>query len=78
MADANDAENPELTIDLEKQEIRRPNGSFIKFDFDEFRRHCLLNGLDDIGLTLQKDDAISDFESKRKQELDWLETGTGV
>ena len=78
MADAKDAENPELTIDLEKQEIRRPNGPVIKFDFDEFRRHCLLNGLDDIGLTLQKDDAISDFESKRKQELDWLETGTGV
>ena len=68
----------ELTIDLEKQEIRQPNGPVIKFDFDEFRRHCLLNGLDDIGLTLQKDDAISDFESKRKQELEWLETGTGV
>ena len=40
MADAKDAENPELTIDLEKQEIRRPNGGVIKFDFDEFRRHC--------------------------------------
>ena len=78
MADAKDAENPELTIDLEKQEIRRPNGPVINFDFDEFRRHCLLNGLDDIGLTLQKDDAISGFESKRKQELDWLETGTGI
>ena len=69
MADAKDAENPELTIDLEKQEIRRPNGPVIKFDFDEFRRHCLLNGLDDIGLTLQKDDAISDFESASKSSI---------
>ena len=78
MADAKDAENPELTIDLENQEIRRPNGGVIKFDFDEFRRHCLLNGLDDIGLTLQKDDAINAFESKRKDAMDWVERGTSV
>jgi 3-isopropylmalate/(R)-2-methylmalate dehydratase small subunit len=78
MADAKDTENPELTIDLEKQQIHRPNGPVVKFGFDEFRRHCLLNGLDDIGLTLQKDDVISSFEDKRKQELGWLETGTGA
>ena len=78
MADAKDPENPELTIDLEKQQIHRPNGPVVTFDFDEFRRHCLLNGLDDIGLTLQKDDAIRGFENKRKQELSWLETGTGM
>ena len=78
MADAKDAENPELTIDLDKQEIRRPNGGVIKFDFDEFRRHCLLNGLDDIGLTLQKDDAIGAFEGDRKQSMEWLERGTGI
>ena len=78
MADAKDPENPELTIDLEKQQIHRPNGPVVKFDFDEFRRHCLLNGLDDIGLTLQKDDAIRGFENKRKQKLGWLETGTGM
>ena len=78
MADAKDAENPELTIDLEKQEIRRPNGGVIKFDFDEFRRHCLLNGLDDIGLTLQKDVAIGAFEGDRKQSMEWLERGTGI
>ena len=78
MADAKDAENPELTIDLEKQEIRRPNGGVIKFDFDEFRRHCLLNGLDDIGLTLQKDDAIGTFEGERKRSMDWLERGTAI
>ena len=78
MADAKDAENPELTIDLENQEIRRPNGGVIKFDFDEFRRNCLINGLDDIGLTLQKDDAINAFEDKRKEAMDWVERGTGV
>ena len=78
MADAKDAENPELTIDLENQEIRRPNGGVIKFDFDEFRRNCLINGLDDIGLTLQKDDAINAFEGKRRKAMDWVERGTGV
>lgn len=78
MADAKDAENPELTIDLENQEIRRPNGGVIKFDFDEFRRNCLINGLDDIGLTLQKDDVINAFEGKRKEAMDWVERGTGV
>ena len=78
MADAKDAENPELTIDLEKQQIDRPNGGVIKFDFDKFRRHCLLNGLDDIGLTLQKEDAIDAFEGKRKDAMDWVERGTGV
>jgi 3-isopropylmalate/(R)-2-methylmalate dehydratase small subunit len=78
MADAKDAENPELTIDLEKQQIDRPNGGVIKFDFDKFRRHCLLNGLDDIGLTLQKNDAIDAFEGKRKGAMDWVERGTGV
>ena len=78
MADAKDAENPELTIDLENQEIHRPNGGVIKFDFDEFRRNCLINGLDDIGLTLQKDDAINAFEGKRKEVMDWVERGTGV
>lgn len=78
MADAKDAENPELTIDLEAQEIRRPNGGVIKFDFDAFRRNCLLNGLDDIGLTLQKDDAIESFETKRKSDMAWLEQGTSI
>ena len=78
MADAKDTENPELTIDLENQEIRRPNGGVIKFDFDEFRRNCLINGLDDIGLTLQKDDAINAFEGKRKEAMDWVERGTRV
>ena len=72
MADARDKENPELTIDLEKQEIHRPNGAVIPFDLDPFKKECLLGGLDDIGLTLQKDDAISAFEDKQRQSEPWL------
>ncbi len=53
MEDAERGSNATLTIDLEKQEIRRPDGGVIKFDIDPFRKHCLLNGLDDVGLTLQ-------------------------
>ncbi|MDP6389307.1 MAG: 3-isopropylmalate dehydratase small subunit [Alphaproteobacteria bacterium] len=72
MADARDKENPELTIDLERQEIKRPNGAVISFDLDPFRKECLLGGLDDIGLTLQKDDTISAFEEKQRQSEPWL------
>jgi 3-isopropylmalate/(R)-2-methylmalate dehydratase small subunit len=72
MADASDRENPELTVDLEKQEITRPNGPKIKFKIDEFRRECLLNGLDDIGLTLQKADKIDAFEARQRREQPWL------
>ena len=61
MADAKDRENPELEIDLPSQEIRRPNGSIIKFEIDPFRKKCLLEGLDDIGLTMQKSDEIATF-----------------
>lgn len=62
--DADRGSNATLTIDLEKQEIRGPDGGTLKFDIDPFRRHCLLNGLDDIGLTLEKQDAIDKFEAK--------------
>ncbi|MBT5666094.1 MAG: 3-isopropylmalate dehydratase small subunit [Rhodospirillaceae bacterium] len=72
MADARDKENPELTVDLENMEIRRPNGGVIKFDLDEFRRECLLGGLDDIGLTMQKKENIAGFESKQKLSEPWL------
>jgi 3-isopropylmalate/(R)-2-methylmalate dehydratase small subunit len=72
MADASDRENPELAIDLEKQEITRPNGPKIKFKIDEFRRECLLNGLDDIGLTLQKADKIDAFEARQREQQPWL------
>jgi 3-isopropylmalate/(R)-2-methylmalate dehydratase small subunit len=62
--DADRGANATLTIDLEKQEIRGPDGGMIKFDIDQFRKHCLLNGLDDIGLTLEKAAAIDAFEKK--------------
>jgi 3-isopropylmalate/(R)-2-methylmalate dehydratase small subunit len=72
MADARDKENPELTVDLETLEIRRPNGGVVKFDVEEFRRECLLDGLDDIGLTMQKKESIGGFEAKQKMLEPWL------
>jgi 3-isopropylmalate/(R)-2-methylmalate dehydratase small subunit len=62
--DAERGANATLTIDLERQEIRGPDGGMIKFDLDGFRKHCLLNGLDDIGLTLEKAPAIDSYERK--------------
>ena len=64
----------QLTIDLEKQIIGLPDGISINFRVDSFRKHCLLNGLDDIGLTLQKVIEIKTYETKRKQETPWLFT----
>ena len=61
-----------LTVDLANQQIVKPNGANIPFEVDEFRKHCLINGLDDIGLTLQDADAIRVYESKRRQEAPWL------
>ena len=61
-----------LTVDLPTQTITRPNGDKIEFETEEFRKHCLLNGLDDIGLTLQKEDKISTFESKYQSSDSWL------
>ena len=61
-----------LQVDLEAQTITTPDGDCIRFEVDEFRRHCLLNGLDDIGLTLQHADAIRGYEARRKQEAPWL------
>ena len=72
MADAKDRENPELEIDLPSQEIRRPNGSIIKFEIDPFRKKCLLEGLDDIGLTMQKSDEIVTFEKNMSSQRPWL------
>lgn len=62
--DAERGANATVTIDLEAQEIRGPDGGVVTFDIDPFRKHCLLNGLDDIGLTLAKGDAIDAFEKK--------------
>ena len=72
LADASDTENPELSIDLVAQTIRRPNGVNISFEVDAFRKKCLLEGLDDIGLTMEKSRSIDDFEANRTQEQPWL------
>ena len=72
MADAADVENPELSIDLETQTIRRPNGVEVSFEIDPFRKQCLLEGLDDIGLTLEKGGSIDSFEATRAEEKPWL------
>jgi len=60
-----------MTIDLEKQEIRGPDGGVVKFDIDPHRKHCLLDGLDDIGLTMIKKDKIDSYESKMKSARPW-------
>ena len=69
--DASRGANATLTIDLQAQEIRGPDGGVIRFDIDSFRKHCLLNGLDDIGLTLEKADAIGSYESKIAESRPW-------
>ena len=72
MEDAERGANATLTVDLESQEITGPDGGVIKFEVDSFKKHCLLNGFDDIGLTLQKKDQIDSFESKQKSAEPWL------
>ena len=72
MADAADAENPELSVDLVTQTISRPNGATINFDVEPFRKQCLLDGLDDIGLTLEKGREIDSFEAGRDADRPWL------
>jgi 3-isopropylmalate/(R)-2-methylmalate dehydratase small subunit len=71
MDDAERGANATITIDLDKQEIKGPDGGKVKFDVDAWRKHCLMNGLDDIGLTLVKSDEISSFESTRAGQP-WL------
>jgi 3-isopropylmalate/(R)-2-methylmalate dehydratase small subunit len=72
MDDAERGANAVVSIDLETQEIKGPDGGTIKFEVDAFRKHCLLNGLDDIGLTLQKKDSMESFEAKNKLSQPWL------
>ena len=62
----------ELTIDLEKQAVTSPSGDVYHFEIDQFRKYCLLNGLDDIGLTLQVADDIRAYEEKTKQSRPWV------
>ena len=72
MDDAERGSNATLSIDLEKQEIRGPDGGVVNFDIDPFRKHCMLNGLDDIGLTMTKAKALDGYESQRKTERPWM------
>lgn len=72
MKDAENGANAVFTIDLENFEITRPDGEVVKFEIDSFRQHCLVNGLDDIGLTMERDEAISAFEAKQKAQQPWL------
>ncbi|WP_330111138.1 3-isopropylmalate dehydratase small subunit [Methylophaga thalassica] len=62
----------QLTVDLPEQKITLPDGQSIAFDVDAFKKHCLIEGLDDIGLTLQHTADIEAYEEKRKQEAPWL------
>ena len=70
--DAERGANATLSIDLEKQEIRGPDGGVVKFDIDPHRKHCMLEGLDDIGLTKVKSDKIVSYEAKAKADRPWL------
>jgi len=64
--------NATLTVDLDKQEISGPDGGVVHFDVDAFKKHCLLNGLDDIGLTMEKTDRITAFEKEAAVERPWV------
>ncbi len=72
MDDAERGANATLSIDLEAQEIRGPDGGIISFNVDAFRKHCLMNGLDDIGLTMVKSKSIDTFETKTAAARPWL------
>ena len=72
MDDARRGSNAVITVDLESQTITGPDGGSITFDVDPFRKHCLLNGLDDIGLTLEKAAAIDAFETEAAQARPWV------
>ena len=71
MDDARRGANATMTIDLPAQEIRGPDGGVVKFEIDAFRKHCLINGLDDIGLTMEKANAIADFEKQNVNARPW-------
>ena len=72
MDDASRGSNSTISVDLENQEIKGPDGGTIKFEIDAFRKHCLLNGLDNIGLTMEKGKAIDAYEAKAKTSRPWL------
>lgn len=71
--DADRGANATLSVDLEAQEIKGPDGGTISFELEPFRKHCLLNGLDDIGLTLEKTSKVERFEEHQKLSQPWLQ-----
>lgn len=77
MDDAKRGQNARVTVDLAKQEITGPDGGVIKFEIDAHKKHCLLNGLDNIGLTLEKKSKIDSFESKQHGNQPWLYAQAG-
>ncbi len=72
MDDAERGANARISVDLEAMEIRGPDGGMVKFEVDAFRRQCLLNGWDDIGLTLRDEDKITAYEARHKADAPWL------
>lgn len=72
MEDAKKGANARLTVDLADQTITRPDGDKVHFDIDPYLKDCLLNGLDDIGLTMKKESSIASFEAKRRLSQPWL------
>lgn len=72
MDDAQRGSNARVSVDLATQTIKGPDGGTISFEVDPFKKHCLLNGLDDIGLTMEKEQSITDFEQQRAQAMPWL------
>ncbi len=72
MDDAERGANAVLNIDLENQTITGPDGGEVSFEVDAFKKHCLINGLDDIGLTMQKSDAIAAFEAQNATSMPWV------
>lgn len=72
MKDAEKGENARMTVDLEAQEITTSDGEVIKFEVDAFKKHCLLEGLDDIGLTMEKEASIASFEEQAAQARPWV------
>ncbi|MGJ8546243.1 MAG: 3-isopropylmalate dehydratase small subunit [Sulfitobacter sp.] len=72
MSDAENGANARITVDIEAQTVTASDGSSFAFELDPFKKHCLMNGLDDIGLTLEKASAIDSFESQATQDRPWV------
>ena len=72
MKDAEKGSNARMVVDLENQSVETSDGEVITFDVDQHSKHCLINGLDDIGLTMQKKESIGGFEAKQKMLEPWL------